>query len=166
MMTRDDVLRELELLPAWKLRVSTQVLETTRVEKAEMVAAPEVAKILYEITISSDKNWCFVCPAEHVSIASQGTLFSNILHALHIEKSTKMQTETLENIDAKMIVALGESVAQALLNSQESLENLRGKFHMFGGAQLLVTYDLAHLLANPADKAKTWEDLCMAKTAI
>ncbi len=166
-MTREDVLRELELLPVWKLRAPSQVLEAAPAEKTEAIAAPVAKKASYEITISDDKNWCFICQIyaseSRMDTGLQATLLSNILHALHIEKSTKIQVENLQNIDAKMFVAMGEAVAQALLNSQETLENLRGKLH---ASNIIATYDLAHLLVNPADKAKTWADLCMAKIAI
>ena len=96
-------------------------------------------------------------------------LFNNILYALCIEKPTKMYAQNLANcklanLDAKIIVAMGESVAQTLLNSQEKLESLRGKLHTLDDAQLLVTYDIAHLLAKPLDKAKIWQDLCLARS--
>jgi len=176
-MNREDVLRELELLPVWKLRAPVQILETAPIEKTGASVAPEVvqpevvqpevvqevAKVTYEITISSDKNWCFICLVSRMDIDFQSMLFNNILHALHIEKTTKTQAENLQNIDAKMIIAMGEAVVQALLNSQESLENLRGKLR---ATNIVATYDLPHLLANPADKAKAWEDLCFAKVTM
>ncbi len=187
-MNRDDVLRELELLPAWKLRapVETMQVQQVAVEKLEtaqvvIIATEEhalekhssVAAIQYEITLSQDKQWAFICeislPAGRMAIGSdisglQSTLFNNILHALSIEKPSKMQLASIADVNARMIVAMGESVAQALLNTQEPLENLRGKLHPIGHMQLLATCDLAHLLNNPLDKAKVWQDLCLASS--
>lgn len=181
MMNRDDVLRELELLPAWKLRapVEAKQVQQVAVEKSEAVQAesafekPAIEKpsttaaIQYEITLSEDKHWGFVSELDMpagVNISLQGTLFKNILHALSIEKTSKLQVENIVDIQAKVIVAMGESVAQALLNTQQTLETLRGKLHPIGHTRLLATCDLAHLLNNPLDKAIVWQDLCLARS--
>jgi uracil-DNA glycosylase len=177
MMNRDDVLRELELLPAWQLRAPSlmqdvaQIAETQKAEVSLMIEAPQVAAAeqatLFEITLSQDKYWAFACeismPADRIDIASQSTLLNNILQALRIEKPSKMQAA---NVDAKVIVAMGEKVAQALLNTQQSLENLRGKLHTIGTAKIIASDDLAHLLANPQNKTKLWQDLCLARAYI
>jgi DNA polymerase len=118
--------------------------------------------------MSQDKQWAFICeistPAGRMDIDLQGTLFNNILHALSIEKYSKMQLTNVADVQASMVVAMGESVAQALLNTQQPLETLRGKLHPVGHTQLLATCDLAHLLNNPLDKAKVWQDLCLARS--
>jgi hypothetical protein len=187
-ITHDDVLRELELLPAWKLRTPTDVVLTQKVEIKKLEAVqvaisaneesvpekPATTTVLqYAITVSQDKQWVFVSElgvsADPITIDAdisnlQNTLFNNILHALSIEKTSKMQAQGIADIQAKIIVAMGESVAQALLNTQASLENLRGKLHPVGHAQLVATYDLAHILNSPLDKAKVWQDLCLARS--
>ena len=187
-LTREDVWRELELLPAWKLRapVETMHVEQVAAEKfkaAQVVVAfddenpieklvnvnPDNATaIQYEITLSQDKKWAFVCeiglPEDRVDISLQSTLFNNILYALSIEKPSKIQVESIADVQASVTVALGESVAQVLLKTQEPLENLRGKLHAVGHTQLLATCGLAHLLNNPLDKAQVWQDLCMARS--
>lgn len=187
MMNRDDVLRELELLPAWKLRAPVEAKQVQQVEVKELEVAQVVivateesalekpaiekpsttAAIQYEITLSEDKHWGFVSELDMpagVNISLQGTLFKNILHALSIEKTSKLQVENIVDIQAKVIVAMGESVAQALLNTQQTLETLRGKLHPIGHTRLLATCDLAHLLNNPLDKAIVWQDLCLARS--
>jgi DNA polymerase len=40
---------------------------------------------------------------------------------------------------------------------------LRGEPREFDGIPLVITYHPAYLLRQPADKAKTWRDLCLAK---
>ena len=179
-LTRDDVLRELELLPAWKLRTPVEIvlpieIETKKIEKVEVekVEVVEVEKPIsaaakqFEITMSQDKNWSFACeislPADRMDAGLQSILFNNILQALGIEKPSKIQAASIADIDTKIIVAMGASVAQALLNTQDTLENLRGKLHAIGNAQIIATDDLAHLLAHPLDKAKVWQDLCLAR---
>jgi uracil-DNA glycosylase len=71
----------------------------------------------------------------------------------------------------KMILAMGRYAAQALLASAVSnpvppLGQLRGVVHSYQGIPVVVTYSPANLLRNPADKAKAWADLCLAKASI
>jgi DNA polymerase len=35
--------------------------------------------------------------------------------------------------------------------------------HTYEGVPLIVTYHPAYLLRNPLDKARSWEDLCLAQ---
>ena len=63
-----------------------------------------------------------------------------------------------------ILVALGKTAATSLLGREPSatLAGLRGKVHRSGKLPLVVTYHPAYLLRVPADKRKTWEDLCLA----
>ena len=65
-------------------------------------------------------------------------------------------------IKPKLIVALGKTAATSLLGKEATLGSLRGTLHHFDGTPLLVTYHPAYLLRSPAEKAKAWQDLCMA----
>lgn len=62
-------------------------------------------------------------------------------------------------IDPVVIVCLGSTAAQSVLKSKLSLGSLRGKFHQFGRAKLMVTYHPAALLRNPNFKKPLWEDM-------
>ena len=71
----------------------------------------------------------------------------------------------------KMILAMGRYAAQALLAQTTGspvppLGQLRGVVHRYQGIPVVVTYSPAFLLRNPADKAKAWADLCLAKSAL
>jgi len=165
-ITREDVLRELELLPVWKLRAPLKVAELS-VEQVPVIVEVAIAETTsYECTISDDKKWVFVCPASRAPIASQSTLFNNILHALKIEKTNQVQLESFANIEASVIIAMGETTAQQLLNSTESIESLRGKTHQLQNLSLIVTYHPNDMLQDFQLKAKTWEDLCLAKRIV
>ena len=64
-----------------------------------------------------------------------------------------------------VILAMGRSAAQALLHGSEPLGRLRGRAHQLPqceGVPVIVTYHPAYLLRNPADKARAWQDLCLA----
>ena len=68
----------------------------------------------------------------------------------------------IELIQPKVIVALGKTAANALLGKDATLASLRGRLHDYRGIPLVITYHPAYLLRTPADKAKAWQDLCLA----
>ena len=43
-----------------------------------------------------------------------------------------------------------------------SLNGLRGKIHHHNNIAVLCTYHPSYLLRNPAEKKKSWADLCLA----
>jgi len=61
-----------------------------------------------------------------------------------------------------VVLVMGRLAAQALLQSNEPLGKLRGQVHRLHGAKTIVSYDANYLLRNPADKARAWDDLCLA----
>ncbi|MES2957604.1 MAG: uracil-DNA glycosylase [Pseudomonadota bacterium] len=65
-------------------------------------------------------------------------------------------------VQPRLILAMGRFAAQALLATDEPLGRLRGRVHRYRGVPVVVTYHPAYLLRTPADKARTWEDLCLA----
>jgi DNA polymerase len=69
----------------------------------------------------------------------------------------------IELIRPKLIVALGRFAAQTLLQTDEAIARLRGRVHQYQGVPLIVTYHPAYLLRNLPDKARAWEDLCLAR---
>ena len=68
----------------------------------------------------------------------------------------------IELLKPRIIVAMGRFAVQALLRSDEPLGRLRGRVHHYQGVPLVVTYHPAYLLRNLQDKAKAWDDLCLA----
>ncbi len=65
----------------------------------------------------------------------------------------------LEAIRPRIICALGTFAAQTLLETEERISLLRGKFYAYQGAQLMPTYHPAFLLRNPQFKKDVWEDM-------
>ena len=67
-------------------------------------------------------------------------------------------------IKPKLILALGNSAAQQLLNSKSTMNRLRGQFHYVDtiNAPILVSYHPTYLLASPNEKRKAWKDLQLA----
>jgi uracil-DNA glycosylase family 4 len=62
-------------------------------------------------------------------------------------------------IRPEAICCLGLTAAKALLNTEQSMGRLRGKFHLYSGIPVLCTYHPAYLLRNPAAKRDVWEDM-------
>lgn len=63
-----------------------------------------------------------------------------------------------------ILIALGKTAGLSLLGIEHDtpVSQLRGKVHRHNDLPLVVTYHPAYLLRKPADKAKTWADLCLA----
>jgi len=68
-------------------------------------------------------------------------------------------------LQPKIILAMGAFAVQGLLRSTEPVGKLRGRVHRYQGVPLVVTYHPAYLLRNLVDKAKAWDDLCLAVEA-
>ena len=69
-------------------------------------------------------------------------------------------------VQPRIILAMGRFAAQALLASEEPLGKLRGRVHAWRGVPVVATYHPAYLLRTPTDKARAWDDLCLAATVV
>lgn len=65
-----------------------------------------------------------------------------------------------------VLLLMGRMASQALLQSAEPLGRLRGQVHTLHGVRAVVTYDAPYLLRTWADKAKAWDDLCLAMSLV
>ena len=68
-------------------------------------------------------------------------------------------------VKPKVVVAMGRYAVQSLLHSTEPLGKLRGRVHRAHGAPdvpVVVTFHPTYLLRNADDKARAWDDLCLA----
>lgn len=74
-------------------------------------------------------------------------------------RSLPFLMKQIELIDPKLILCVGRVAATTLLDRDDSLKNMRQKFHEFNGRELMVTYHPAALLRNPQWKRPTWEDV-------
>lgn len=68
----------------------------------------------------------------------------------------------IQLVRPKIILAMGRFAVQSLLRSTEPIGRLRGRIHDYQGVPLIVTYHPAYLLRNLEDKARAWDDLCLA----
>uniref|UniRef100_UPI00358DB5C2 uracil-DNA glycosylase n=1 Tax=Ottowia beijingensis TaxID=1207057 RepID=UPI00358DB5C2 len=65
-------------------------------------------------------------------------------------------------VQPKIILAMGRFAVQSLLQTTEPIGRLRGRVHTYEGVPVIVTYHPAYLLRALPDKAKAWQDLCLA----
>jgi len=82
---------------------------------------------------------------------------------LEVQACSPYLHRQLELIRPRVILALGRPAAHALLGSNASLGELRGKLHRYRGIPLIVTYHPAALLRNPHWKRPTWDDVRIAR---
>lgn len=241
-MTREDMLRELELLPQWKLRepvhthahsiAKTDALEAkqdapyrpieTPIEKPPVEKLqPDVRNMDWQALQDCVKNcqacdlaktrtqtvfgvgdpnadWLIVGEAPGAEedkrgepfVGQAGKLLDNMLAAIHLKRGENVYIANVlkcrppqnrdpngeevqkcdpylkrqvELIQPKIIIALGKFAAQSLLNTESSISSLRGKLHQYHGVPVVITFHPAYLLRSPLEKAKAWEDLCLAR---
>ncbi|HSK70081.1 MAG TPA: uracil-DNA glycosylase family protein [Pyrinomonadaceae bacterium] len=59
----------------------------------------------------------------------------------------------------KIIVVLGNTATQNLLNTKVGITKLRGEFQDYYGVKVMPTFHPAYLLRDPSKKRETWEDM-------
>ena len=72
----------------------------------------------------------------------------------------------IERRQPDVVLVMGRLAAQALLHSSEPFGKLRGQLHAVHGRKTVVTYDAPYLLRCAPDKAKAWDDLCLAMSLV
>jgi uracil-DNA glycosylase len=72
----------------------------------------------------------------------------------------------IQLLQPRIILAMGRFAVQALLRSDAPIGRLRGQVHRYQGVPLVVSYHPAYLLRSLGEKAKAWEDLCLAADTV
>jgi DNA polymerase len=65
----------------------------------------------------------------------------------------------IQIVDPDYIVCWGSVAAKNLLDSNETIGRMRGKFFEYGRAKVACTYHPSYLLRNPAAKKEVWKDM-------
>jgi uracil-DNA glycosylase len=63
----------------------------------------------------------------------------------------------------QLIVLMGRFAAQTILQSDASIASMRGRVFAYQNTPVIVTYHPAYLLRSLTEKAKSWEDLLLAR---
>ncbi|MEN9725455.1 MAG: hypothetical protein RLZZ98_964, partial [Pseudomonadota bacterium] len=162
-LTREDMLRELELLPAWRLNqpVSPPLqmdAQAPVIQEAEATAAKE----LVQNTVPDIANMDWAALNQYVT--GSGDQNADWLFVT----DTGIEGDAAILLD-KMLIAIqlqrGKNVYLTQL-SELPYFKLRGKLHQYEGFDLIASYAPAHLLTQTQDKAKAWADLCLARDTV
>lgn len=68
-------------------------------------------------------------------------------------------------VQPKVLVAFGDTALRTL-GVDANVAEARGKVWRYAGIAVVASYHPESLLSNPADKARAWEDLCLAMDQI
>jgi uracil-DNA glycosylase len=184
MLTDEDMLKELELVPIWAKQVSSLVSEVS----TPSIDWESLKKTLFG---SGDKKarWMFVgdfpnevdLKAESPFAGEPGQLLDKMLAAIQLNRhqnvflsylSSKVEATDVSLTDfnhllsllkPKLIFVFGEVATQKLLGTDKPLDSLRGAILEYEGFPMVASYSPTDLLANPQYKSKAWADLCMAR---
>jgi DNA polymerase len=106
----------------------------------------------------------------------QGAYLTNVLkcrlpqeradEAAEVAQSLAFLRRQVELLQPRVILAMGRFAVQALLSTGEPTGKLRGQVHRFHGVPVVVSFHPAYLLRTPADKARAWADLCLARSLL
>ena len=183
-MTREDMLRELELLPLWTLnpafaerQVATQIeaMEPSQPEPIQRVSEEAVVTMpaletlappIEQAPIKAKKAiaWLLYCPLDTRSDQDALTLLQNMVRAMQLVSTDYHIVHEAVASDAfqpERTLIFGVEAAKALLDvdiegiSQQPFEHLQ--------RPCWVVHHPKVLLENPALKREAWQIMCAAK---
>lgn len=183
-MTREDMLRELELLPVWTLnpafaerQVATQTEAMEPIQPEPIQAISEVATVtvpamgspeppIEQASIKPKKAiaWLLYCPLNTRSDQDAFALFHNMVRAMQLVSTDYHIVHEAVASDAfqpERTLIFGVEAAKALLDmdvediSQQPFEHLQ--------RPCWVVHHPKVLLENPALKREAWQIMCAAK---
>lgn len=76
-----------------------------------------------------------------------------------IETCSSFMTKQIRSIAPEYICTLGKFAAQTLLETDQPISRLRGRFYDYQGIQLMPTFHPSYLLHNPGKKREVWQDM-------
>lgn len=190
MMTREDQLNVLELLPVWQLKELPAYKQavTTLPEDAESIRLPQSFEANSSLDdsrnapsftlrqfVSEDGNFTFLL-ANMPDAANQlkaDILLQNMFKAMKVTCRIEAQFESTAlpfNLTSKVLIVMGERVANGLLKQSYDIAQWRAlqtkQTLQYHTTPVVVTYCLSHLLSHGADKANAWADLCATKVML
>jgi hypothetical protein len=171
-MTREDILKELELWPLWTLKqvlpVPVSVLEALEVFSQERIENTVLVATIVEVSLTlkafeSEDGLCLMLHASQDFTQEEETLWANICKAMGVNTTLIQRDLPIKDLlnmrSPAVIIIFGEDAAQTMLQSNNSIDDLRSTQHGYHEIPAIVTYDLKHLLQQLQDKGKAWDDL-------
>ncbi len=83
--------------------------------------------------------------------------------AAEMETCLPYLTEQIEIIGPRVLVALGATAVEGLLQIRQPMGKLRGRWHSYRETPLMITFHPSYLLRNQSntEKRKVWEDMLL-----
>ena len=72
----------------------------------------------------------------------------------------------VESTRPDVVLVMGRLASQAVLQSSTAFGKMRGQVHQLYGVPAIVMQDAAFLLRNLPEKARAWDDLCLAMSLL
>ena len=76
-----------------------------------------------------------------------------------VETCSPFMIKQIRSIAPEFICTLGKFAAQTLLQTDQPISRLRGRFYDYQGIQLMPTFHPSYLLHNPGKKREVWQDM-------
>ena len=174
-MSQNDYLNEMGI-STWVLKDKAEnrdEVEPSPVQSLQKASDTNAAPT--QVTQFNSDNqevvWTFV--VDQLS-GDAALLFDKILASLMLNRNTIQLLSSSEALSGKVngqvVIAMGSQMGRQLLQMDDGFEELRGAVHSLEQAEdelpLVLTYHPEHLLKKPSDKAKTWQDLLLARSLI
>ena len=168
-MSQADYLNEMGI-STWVVRAegepsSAKAKQETKQETSQVESYQEPQPGNQEIV------WTFV--VDQLS-GDAALLFDKILASLMLSRNTIQLLSSKEalagKVSGQVVIAMGSQMGRQLLQLDDNFEELRGAVHSLEQAEdelpVVLTYHPEHLLVKSSDKAKTWQDLLLARSLI
>ena len=170
-MSQNDYLNEMGI-STWVVRSAGEGEPSSSKAKQEIKQEASQAES-YQEPQSGDQEivWTFV--VDQLS-GDAALLFDKILASLMLSRNSIQLLSSQEALAGKVtgqvVIAMGSQMGRQLLQMDDGFEELRGAVHSLEQADdelpVVLTYHPEHLLSKPSDKAKTWQDLLLARSLI
>ena len=125
----------------------------------------EVTPLRYDVTITPDAEAMSFRGSVKIAVEVAGEPRRITLNAADLAFDRARLMDAVLRAAPRCIVVFGRAPARVLLSTELPLAELRGRVHRLGGTPVVVSYAIPYLLRQPADKARAWEDLCLATRA-
>jgi arginine utilization protein RocB len=170
-MSQADYLNEMGI-STWVVRSEGEGEPSSSKAKQEIKQETSQAESFQEPQLSHQGIvWTFV--VDQLS-GDAALLFDKILASLMLSRNTIQLLSSKEalagKVSGQVVIAMGSQMGRQLLQMDDGFEELRGAVHSLEQAEdelpVVLTYHPEHLLNKPSDKAKTWQDMLLARSLI
>jgi len=169
-MSHDEYLQEMGI-STWHLRQG-EMPQAQVAQNSTTAAQPDPVQQDVKSNTPGLSPWVFIVDD---LTGDAALLFERILASLYLTRSdiqclSSQQMNQIDIQSAGVVEAMGSLLPKKLLQIDEAFEEIRGTVESveISGHELPIVFTdhPAHLLKHAQDKAKTWQDLILARSLI